>query len=65
MSIIDKITNIIGRKGSRHNIKKRLDNLQIGETYYDPYTQTRYECIGKFVNGESMTITRSFHIEVI
>lgn len=65
MNIIDKITDIIGWKGSKHNIKKKLDDLQMGETYYDPYTRTRYECIGKLPNGESVTIARRFHIEVI
>lgn len=45
--------------------KKKLDILQIGDTYYDAYTQTRYECIEKISNGESITIARSPNVEVI
>lgn len=65
MNIIDKATNMIGWKGSKSDIKKKLDSLTVGEIYYDSYTQTRYECIRKLPNGESVTIARSLNVEVI
>jgi len=65
MNIIDKATNMIGWRGSKPDIKKKLDSLKVGERYYDPNTQTRYECIRKLSNGESVTIAKSLNVEVI
>ena len=45
--------------------KKKLDSLKIGENWYDPSTGTRYECIAKLLNGESITIARSRNVEII
>lgn len=65
MNIIDKASNMIGWKGNKPDIKKKLDSLKVGDEYYDPRTQTRYECIRKLPNGESITIARSLNVEVI
>ncbi len=46
-------------------IKAKLDSLKVGERWYDPLTQTRYECMGKLPNGESITIARSPNVEII
>ena len=40
-------------------MKKKLDSLKVGETYYDPNSQMRYEYIRKLSNGESITKVRS------
>lgn len=56
---------MIGWKGSKSDIKKKLDSLTVGEIYYDSCTQTRYECIRKLPNGESVTIAKSLNVEVI
>jgi len=65
MDIIDKITEKLTCKGKKSDIKKKLDILKIGDTYYDPHTQTKYECVGKLPNGESITISRSLGVEII
>ena len=65
MGIQGKIKDIFGWKDKRPDTKKKLDSLKIGDTYFDPYTQTRYECIAKLPNGESITIARSLGVEVI
>lgn len=65
MNVIDKIAEKLAWKDEKPHIKKKLDSLQIGDTYYDPHTQTRYECITKLPNGESITIARSLNVEVI
>lgn len=69
MNIINKIKTMIRQKNSPQSKdeerEKILDSLEIGETWFDPYTGTRYECVGKLSNGESITIARSLNIEVI
>lgn len=54
------------RSQSRYEeIERILDGLKIGETWFDPCTGTKYECIGEFPNGKSITITRSLNVETI
>ncbi len=62
---IEKIEDVLKWKGEKPEIKNILDNLNIGEEYYDPNTQTRYECISKMRNGESITVSRSLNIDII
>lgn len=52
-------------KGEKPDTKKKLDSLNVGDEYYDPNTQTRYECVSKLPNGESITIARSHNVEMI
>ena len=60
-----KLFGLFNWKSEKHDIKKILDNLKVGDTYYDPNTQTRYECIQKLSNGESITVARSLNVEII
>lgn len=61
---IDEISEKPAWKGSKPD-KKKLDSLKMGEEWYDPETQTRYECIGKLSNGESITVARGLNVETI
>lgn len=56
---------ILEWKGEKPEIKKKLDSLKVGEEYFDPNTGTRYECLQKLPNGESITIARSLNVETI
>ncbi len=63
--IENRVEDILSWKGEKPEIKKTLDNLNVGEEYYDPNTHTRYECISKMRNGESITISRSPNVDII
>lgn len=65
VNIIDDISHKLSRNGGKPVMKKKLDSLRIGEECYDSSTQTRYECVGKLPNGESVTVARSRNVETI
>lgn len=65
MNIIDEISKKLAWKGQKSDKKKKLDSLKVGDEWYDPETQTRYKCIEKLQNGESITVARSLNVETI
>jgi hypothetical protein len=61
----EKIRETFKWQGGKPEIKKKLDSLNVGEDYYDPTTNTRYDCVSKTLSDESIAIARSLPIGII